>query len=66
MAEYNVTSLYGGGSGSLATLVRTYTRGLDLADTHQGAGRIAGVLSMTDAATRLPYSYTYDGQGNAT
>ncbi|PTY05041.1 hypothetical protein DB346_02200, partial [Verrucomicrobia bacterium LW23] len=31
VAEYNVTSLYGGGSGSLATLVRTYTRGLDLA-----------------------------------
>ena len=53
IAEYDATN----------TLTRSYTRGLDLSGTRQGAGGIGGLLAMTNAAGQSD-SYFYDGNGN--
>jgi RHS repeat-associated protein len=48
------------------TLVESYTWGIDLSGTLQGAGGVGGLLAVTDeAATGDPVYYpTYDGNGN--
>ncbi len=43
---------------------RSYTWGLDLSGTLQGAGGVYGLLALTDASTGLQYLPTYDGNGN--
>jgi RHS repeat-associated protein len=53
IAEYDVTN----------TVTLTYTRGLDLSGTMQGAGGIGGLLAMTNASGQS-YSYFCDGNGN--
>ncbi|MDD2763158.1 MAG: chitobiase/beta-hexosaminidase C-terminal domain-containing protein [Opitutaceae bacterium] len=51
--------------GSFAAL-RSYTRGLDLSGTLEGAGGIGGLLAMTQPAGSIftAASYFYDGNGN--
>ena len=44
-------------------LQNTYTRGLDLSGTMQGAGGIGGLLALTNASGNS-YSYFTDGNGN--
>jgi RHS repeat-associated protein len=57
IAEYNGSTLY-----------RTYTWGLDLSGTMQGAGGVGGLLAVTDEdVTGDPvYFPIYDGNGNIT
>ncbi len=45
------------------SLTVSYTRGLDLSGTMQGAGGIGGLLALTQAAGNS-YSYFADGNGN--
>jgi len=44
------------------SLQRSYTRGLDLSGSRQGAGGIGGLLALTDSTGS--YSYFTDGNGN--
>lgn len=53
IAEYDSTN----------TLQASYTRGLDLSGTAQGAGGVGGLLAMVNA-TGNAYSYFCDGNGN--
>lgn len=54
VGEYNALSSY--------TLNRTFTWGLDLSGTGQGAGGVAGLLMSREGST--DYVYAYDGNGN--
>ena len=53
-------------STNRATTVRTYTIGLDLSQSPDGAGGVGGLLAVTDAAGNASYFYSYDGNGNVT
>jgi RHS repeat-associated protein len=52
IAEYNTTF----------ALIKTYTWGLDLSGSMQGAGGVGGLLSVTDSTGT--YFPTFDGNGN--
>ena len=43
---------------------RSYTWGLDLSQTLQGAGGVGGLLSVLDINETKQYYYTYDANGN--
>ena len=60
---YNAVAEYDSSSHQLKT---SYTWGLDLSGSTQGAGGVGGLLSVTDHTTQTPLtSYpTYDGNGN--
>jgi hypothetical protein len=46
-------------------LLHSYTWGLDLSGTLQGAGGVGGLLSITDYRSPITdYFFTYDGNGN--
>lgn len=45
-------------------VVCTYTWGLDLSGSSQGAGGVAGLLFSTLGGQATNYAYTYDGNGN--
>ena len=59
IAEYDATS----GSNDLD---KTYTWGLDLSLSPQGAGGVGGLLSMTDEANSQTFYYAFDANGNVT
>jgi RHS repeat-associated protein len=44
--------------------LRTYTWGLDLSGTPQGAGGIGGLLLLCDVPSAICYSPAFDGNGN--
>jgi RHS repeat-associated protein len=53
--------------GTSGSLLRSYTCGLDLSGTEQGAGGIGGVLLITDHQSPVTsHFYAYDGNGNVT
>ena len=54
--------------GSGTGLVRSYTIGLDLSQTFDGAGGVGGLLAATDYSSQFAgsYYYGYDGNGNVT
>ena len=47
------------------TVGRSYTRGLDLTQSLQGAGGVGGLLAMTESSGAT-FFYFYDGNGNVT
>lgn len=59
IAEYDV-------AGSTLTLEKSYTWGLDVSNSAQGAGGVGGLLAITDHQPTTPASHyvTYDGNGN--
>lgn len=61
IAEYSTTNLQ-----SPITHVRSYTWGLDLSGSLQGAGGVGGLLSVSEISNSqiLNYFPTYDGNGN--
>ncbi len=65
--------LYGSGDWNLLgeydalnghSLVRTYSWGLDLSQSTDGAGGVGGLLAIRDSATAATYLPTYDANGN--
>ena len=58
----NVVAVLDASSVSPFALSRTYTWGLDLSDSLQGAGGVGGLLSAKDGGA--VYHYTYDANGN--
>ncbi len=50
--------------GNSATLSKSYTWGLDLSGSMQGAGGVGGLLSITDHSEGNTHSVSYDGNGN--
>jgi len=44
--------------------VRSYTWGLDLSGSSQGAGGVGGLLALTDSAGNAVHFAAYDGNGN--
>jgi RHS repeat-associated protein len=59
--EYTLTS-------STSTLAKTYTWGLDLSGSLQGAGGVGALLMAEEVSgsTTLAYHFHYDGNGNVT
>jgi RHS repeat-associated protein len=60
VAEFNV-------QGSTFNVQRSYTWGLDLSGSFQGAGGVGGLLAITDVGgvpAPRTYATTYDGNGN--
>ena len=67
MAEFEASSSAGLSPGpSAVTRTRTYTVGLDLSQSKQGAGGVGGLCAITDetGAEDLSYHYASDGNGN--
>ncbi|WP_367870774.1 RHS repeat-associated core domain-containing protein [Luteolibacter sp. Populi] len=58
--DWDMIAEYTGGSA--LTLQRSYTGGIDLSGTKQGAGGVGGILSVRDGGTS--YAASYDGNGN--
>jgi RHS repeat-associated protein len=48
-----------------SSILQSFTWGLDISGTRQGAGGIGGLLSMT-VTNGASYFYSYDGNGNVT
>ena len=63
--DWNLIAEYDATSGS-NTLSRTYTWGLDLSLSPQGAGGVGGLLSMTEESSSETFYYAYDANGNVT
>ena len=61
---WNRIAEYGVAAGPIVTLAKTYTWGLDLSGTLQGAGGVGGLLSIVDKGTGYSYYPICDGNGN--
>jgi RHS repeat-associated protein len=59
VAEFSVSS-----SSSALTLLRSYTWGLDIAQTMSGGGGVGALLQIADYVSGRSYFPTYDGNGN--
>jgi RHS repeat-associated protein len=60
--SWNPIAEYGGAGLQATDLSKTYTWGIDLSGSMQGAGGVGGLLAVTDATGS--YYPTYDGNGN--
>ena len=71
-AEYNATAISGTApnitSATITTLKRTYTWGMDLSGSMQGAGGVGGLLAIEEKTGTHQGKYypLYDGNGNIT
>ncbi len=59
--DWNMTAVYNAATGN--ALARTFTWGLDLSGSLQGAGGVGGLVSSS-VAGQSPLSYSYDANGN--
>jgi RHS repeat-associated protein len=59
---WNPVAEYQGNVGTAPALAKTYTWGIDLSGSMQGAGGVGGLLAATDSTGT--YYPTYDGNGN--
>lgn len=59
VAEYNAP-----GAGTLGTLVRSYTWGLDIVSSLGDSGGVGALLQIADHPTAKTYLPSYDGNGN--
>ncbi|MGJ8676388.1 MAG: RHS repeat domain-containing protein [Akkermansiaceae bacterium] len=57
LAEFTVQN-------AIFTMQKSYTWGLDLSGSAQGAGGVGGLLSVRDHNSGINHSVTYDGNGN--
>ena len=64
---YNIVAEMSGGTGSTPSVTNSYTWGLDLSGSPQGAGGVGGLLTIhegRDGSPSRPFFPAFDGNGN--
>ena len=67
-AEYQATAIASGSNASITSIKRTYTWGMDVSGSENGAGGVGGLLVIEEksGAHAGKYFPLYDGNGNVT